>query len=94
MDQPTDAPGVLRDLINRWHSEGQPPAEVALENVRGEWTASTDAFLEHMAGPDGEGDILPSAEREAVQEITGQEVGTYGGAATALLATLQLPTDG
>src|SRR3954447_11959848 len=85
-NQPTDAPAVMRDLIDRWAADGEPPEEVELENVNGAWTASTAEFLEQMAGPGG--DTMPAHTREQVEQITGREIGAYGDAATALLVML------
>jgi hypothetical protein len=89
MDQPTDANGVLRELIETWQAEGVPPEQVKLENVRGAWTASAWEFLGFMAHEPGHPDIVPSEHREAVESLTGQAVGSYGEAAAALLALLE-----
>jgi hypothetical protein len=83
LNQPTDAPAVMRDLIDRWASEGEPPEEVALENVNGDRTASTEEFLEHMAGP-----YMPADTRRQVEAITGRRIGTYGEAAAVLQRAL------
>jgi hypothetical protein len=50
MPQPTDAPGVLRDLIDQWLDDG-PPEKVEPENIHGAWTASADEFLERRGHP-------------------------------------------
>ena len=89
MDQPTDANGVLRELIETWQTDGAPPEQVLLANVRGARTASTWEFLDFMAHEAGHPDTVPSEHREAVESLTGQEVGSYGEAAAALLARLQ-----
>jgi hypothetical protein len=89
MDQPTDANGVLRELIETWQAEGVPPEQVQLENVRGAWTASVWEFLGFMAPEPGHPDTVPGEHREAVESLTGQEVGSYGEAAAALLALLE-----
>ena len=52
MDQPADAGAVLCDLIEAWAKDRRSPETVQLQNVRGEWTAPVDEFLEHMAEPD------------------------------------------
>ena len=84
MDQPTDANGVLRELIETWQAEGAPPEQVQLENFRGAWTASVSEFLGFMAHEPGHPDTVPGEHREAVESLTGQEVE----AAAALLALL------
>jgi hypothetical protein len=88
MDPPTDANGVLRELIVTWQAEGAPPEQVQLENVGGAWTASAWEFLRFMAHEPGHPDTVPSEHRKAVESLTGQAVGSYGEAAAALLALL------
>jgi hypothetical protein len=89
MDQPIDANGVLRELIETWQAEGAPPERVPLANVRGARTASVWEFLDFMAREPGHPDTVPSEHREIVESLTGQEVGSYGEAAAALLALLE-----
>jgi hypothetical protein len=89
MDQPIDANGVLRELIETWQSDGAPPEQVQLANAAGAGTASTWEFLSFMAREAGHPDTVPSEHREAVESLTGQEVGSYGEAAAALLTLLE-----
>jgi hypothetical protein len=87
MDRPEDANGVLRDVISQWFANGEPPTEVQLRNVRGEWNAPLADFLAMMAGEGG--DTMPGDARDELEAIVGEPVGgTYGVAAAELLAKL------
>ena len=94
MDMPSDAMGVMRDLIDRWYADGKAPVAIPFENVRGEGEVEVAYFLDGMVGAgdpdpdDDDGPTLPADYRRMVEELTGREVGTYHGAAVALYEAL------
>jgi hypothetical protein len=87
-NQPTDVREVLCELADTW-AGGEPPTTVTLANVNGEWVEDTSAFLIDMIEQRWYADDqLPGHTRDDIERITGQQVGTYGQAARALLDML------